>query len=148
MTPFTESVIENCLFVGEWIITDKIKFNTSFSRKELIDLGDLIYFVIWNEMTIKVGLTVDMYMRQNAYQNNMSCRTTQRVLTKSKEYNIDNVKIYVQQIPRINASLKSFFSGIRYNESISQLKKYEHIYVHEAEKAGETLIFNNQKTSK
>jgi hypothetical protein len=148
MTPFTESVLQHCTLIGEWTIDDQIQFTTMFSKKDLENLGDVIYFVVYKGMVIKVGLTVNMYARQKSYENNQKCKTTQRVLREAKLYSIANAQIYVRQIPRMNSLIKSFFSGLTYNEGISQLKKCENIYIHEAEKAGETLVFNNQKISK
>lgn len=147
MTPFAECVIETCVHIGTFHISDVLEFESVFSSNELSNLGDIVYFMLFDGKVVKVGLTTNMTKRKSGYTNNMNCKTTQRVIRVAKQYNIPHVEVYALQVPRITNTITSFFSGIQYNESISQLKKQENIYIAEAEKAGETLIFNNQKVN-
>ena len=150
MTPFTEYVLKNCLHVGSFkFVNSKMVFKSNFRSCDLIRLGDVIYYFVYKKKFIlKVGKSTNFDSRQRTYTREKQDDTTIMILRKALEHDINEVEVYIEQVPRIETKVTSAFSKQVYTQMISKLHECEHNYVAEAEATGDKLIFNTQKKKK
>ena len=146
MTPFTEFVLNTGIFFGKFKLRNEIVFQPNFTHREYKKFGDVIYFMVYKRKRIlKIGKTVNFYVRQNTYCRLDPDKTSIMILRESKHYDVDEVEVYAISVSRLKARLTSAFSDITYDVMISRLKEFEAIYIKEAISLGEDLIFNTQR---
>lgn len=150
MTPFTEYVLNNCLHIGSFTLKNsQMVFTSNFRSKDLVKFGDVIYYFVYKKKCVlKVGKSINFDSRQRTYCRDNQDQTTIMILRKAIDHNIDEVEVYIEQVPRIQSEIVSKFTTTVYTQMISQLHEYEHNYIAEAEATGDTLIFNTQKKKK
>lgn len=109
--------IKEQIFLGTFIKDgDFLEFFMEKTNKEIIALGDIVYFFIANDEVLKVGKAggkSGFYGRINQYKRGHNADNTNRRITKlMHEHNIDIVQIFCIQAPRIKTQYVDAFTGL------------------------------------
>jgi hypothetical protein len=96
------------LFIGTMVIDEKdaLDLQTSFKRKELISIGDVVYACInkeTDEILLKIGKASGengFYSRANTYRRSTD-KTTAMMVKKMREFNITELEVYAVPIAKV-----------------------------------------------
>lgn len=97
--------IKQQIYLGSFKLNgDKIEFEGSLSRQEMLDLGDVVYFMVYKDDILKVGKAGGgggFYSRMGQYKRGLGAdATNDKIIRTMLELNIDSVEIYAIQAPR------------------------------------------------
>lgn len=113
----TLSKIKEQIFLGTFTKDgDFLEFTIEKTNKEIIALGDIVYFFVANDEVLKVGKAggkSGFAGRMNQYKRGHNAdNTNRRVTGLMHEHNIDVVQIYCIQAPRIKTQVICDVTGL------------------------------------
>jgi hypothetical protein len=97
--------IKKQIYLGSFKLHgDKIDFDSVMTRQEMLELGDVVYFMIHDDDILKVGKAGGgggFYSRMGQYKRGLGAdATNDKIIRTMLELNITNVEIYAIQAPR------------------------------------------------
>lgn len=125
--------IKEQIFLGTFIRdSDFLEFSIEKTNKEIIALGDIVYFFIANDEVLKVGKAggkSGFAGRMSQYKKGHNADNTNRRVTRLMlEHNINIVQIYCIQAPRIKTQAIDAFTGSLINIDAPTNVGLEHYY--------------------
>lgn len=97
--------IKKQIYLGSFKLNeDKIEFDTPLTRSEMLNLGDVVYFMVYNNDVLKVGKAGGgggFYSRMGQYKRGIGADcTNDKIIKTMKDLNIESVDIYAITAPR------------------------------------------------
>ncbi len=97
--------IKQQIYLGSFKLNeDKIEFDNALTRSEMLDLGDVVYFMVHGNDVLKVGKAGGgggFYSRMGQYKRGLGADcTNDKIIKTMKEHKIKSVDIYAIQAPR------------------------------------------------
>ena len=138
--------IKNEKHIGKMFIDGTITFDLLYDRKELLSLGDVVYFMISDNQVVKVGKAGGIhgfYSRMSQYKNGVD-ETNNRIIREAKNNNITEVDIYIIECPREETTKKCILTDAEISIEMPSNVGLEKYYMRLLGDYDEDLFFCNQ----
>lgn len=117
-------ILQKSFYVGDFTVDENnnVEFQTEYTRKDLISLGDLVYFMFvgddlfTEDMLFKIGKaggSNGFYGRSNMYKRGyLGDKTNKRILDVMQDYKDKIIRVFAVQSPRQKITVTCPVRGI------------------------------------
>lgn len=152
---FEQNVLRNTKYLGKFVMNGDefcFKLDEGLRRKDLIAMGDIVYFMFVNNQLMKIGKAggkMGFAGRLNTYQQGRGKygdATNRRIMDVLDSIEEDTVEVYCVRCPRHVVEYNCPLTGHKIKEEISTHKETETRLTHKylAESSSNELPFCNQ----
>lgn len=156
MTNFTDLVLQKAIHIGHFhVCGDTMNFvRNGFKRKEIIAMGDLVYFMFVNGTMYKIGKAggaLGFAGRAQTYgqgRGKYGDATNRRIMDIMDDIPSDNIQVYALPIPRRILTETCPLTGETFEIEVTLHKEYESRFttMYLDEDTANSLPFCNQLT--
>lgn len=152
---FEKNVLHNTKYLGKFVMNGdefRFKFANGLRNKDLVSMGDIVYFMFVNNKLMKIGKAggkMGFAGRLRTYQQGRGKygdATNRRIMDILDSIEEDTVEVYCVRCPRHTIEYLCPLTGRKIKEDISKHKEIEARLTHEylAESSNNELPFCNQ----